>query len=405
MALAAVLAAGTAHAEPISFHAALELADKTSPDVAAKAKGLEAARSAAVPAGRLPDPRLSVGVQNFPISGPPAGTFSGDEMTMATVGVSQDVPNAAKRRARVDRAHAEVDSAAQEVEIESLDVRTATASAWLDLYYAQRRLALLDALEKDVRILKDTLPARLAAGQAKAADVTAPDEALVELADRRTDLTAATLKARAELRRWVGEATDEGLAGDPPAMQVDPNGLRAALEMHPRLHHFLHMEAMADADVAEARAAKHPDIGWQATYEHRDPRFGDMVSVVATIDLPLFPSHRQDPMIASKAAEASRVRIEQQAVARALATDLEETLANYASAADRLERARATSLPLADRRVDLAQSAYRGGVGSLTDVIDARRARTETALRIIDLEAETARLAARLAIYFGGEQP
>lgn len=36
---------------------------------------------------------------------------------------------------------------------------------------------------------------------------------------------------------------------------------------------------------------------------------------------------------------------------------------------------------------------------------DARRARAETALRILDLEAETAKLAARLAIYFGGEQP
>lgn len=401
----AVLSAGTACAEPLSFRAALQVADKTAPSVEAKARGLEAARSAAIPAGELPDPKLALGLQNFPISGPPAGTFNGDEMTMATVGVSQEVPNAAKRRARVDRAHAEVDSAAQEVEIEGLDVRTATAGAWLDLYFAQRKQALLDALEKDVRLLKDTLPARLAAGRASAAEVTAPDEALVELADRRAELRAATFKARAELKRWVGAAADEGLAGDPPVMTVDPASLRAGLEMHPTLHHFLHMEAIADANVAEARAAKHPDIGWQATYEHRDPRFGDMVSVIATVDLPLFASRRQDPVIASKLADASRVRIEQQAAARELAADLEETVANYESAKARLERAKSTSLPLADRRVDLAQSAYQGGTGGLADLIDARRARTETALRIVDLEAETAKLAARLAIYFGGEQP
>lgn len=46
-------------------------------------------------------------------------------------------------------------------------------------------------------------------------------------------------------------------------------------------------------------------------------------------------------------------------------------------------------------------------MNSTTAVADAdvAKARTETALRILDLEAETAKLAARLAIYFGGEQP
>jgi outer membrane protein TolC len=260
---AAVLAAGSAHAEPLSFHAALTLANDTSPDVAAKAKGLDAARAAAVPAGALPDPKLALGLQNFPISGPPAGTFNGDNMSMVSVGIEQQVPNRAKRRARVDRAHAEIDSAAEEVKIESLDVRTATAAAWLDLFYAQRKQAALGALEKDLRLLKETLPARLAAGHAAAADVTAPDTALIDLADRRADLNAATLKARAELKRRVGEAADEGLVGDPPAMLVEPAELRAGLESHPRLHHYVHMEAKADADVAEARAAKRPDIGWR----------------------------------------------------------------------------------------------------------------------------------------------
>ena len=402
---AASVLAGSAHAEPLTFHAALDLADDTAPSIAAKTQGLQSARSAAIPAGQLPDPKLSLGLQNFPISGPPAGKFNADNMTMVTVGVMQEVPNGGKRRARVDRARAVVDAAAQEVEIESLDVRSAAAAAWLDLYYAQRKRALLDALEKDARVLKDTLPARIAAGRAMASDVTAPDEQLVDLADRRAELDAMMSKARSELKRWVGERAGEGLAGDPPAIAVDPAAMRVGLETHPRLHHFLHMEAMADADVAEATAAKHPDTSWQAMYQHRDGRYGDMVSLGVTIDLPLFAAHRQDPLIASKLADANRVRIEQEAEARSLSTELDEALADHASAEARLKRARDTSAPLADRRVDLAQSAYQGGTGSLTDLIEARRARTETALRIIDLEAESEKLAARLAIYFGGEQP
>ncbi len=401
----ALVLAGPARSEPLTFHAALNLADDTAPSLAAKTKGVEAARAAAIPAGQLPDPKLSLGLQNFPISGPPAGTFNGDSMTMATIGLSQDVPNGGKRRARVERARASVDAAAQEVEIESLDVRSATAAAWLDLFYAQRKKAALDGLEKEIGLLADTLPARLSAGRAMAADVTAPDEARVDLADRRAEVNAQMVKARSELRRWIGAEADAPLAGDPPPITVDDAALRQSLETHPRLHHFLHMEAQADADVAEARAGKRPDTAWQAMYQRRDSRFGDMLSLGVTVDLPLFAGRRQDPQIAAKVADADRVRIEQQVEARSLAAELDQAVADHASAKARLERARVTSAPLAERRVDLAAAAFQAGAGSLTDVIEARRARAETTLRIIELEAETAKLAARLAIYFGGEQP
>ncbi|HEY5412568.1 MAG TPA: TolC family protein [Caulobacteraceae bacterium] len=403
--LAAALLAGAAHAEPLTFHAALNLADDTAPSIAAKGKGLESARAAAIPAGQLPDPKLELGIEGFPVSGPNAFHPARSDFSDVKVGVMQDIPNGGKRRAQVDHAHALVDSAAQEVEIESLDVRSATAAAWLDLYFAQRKLAALNGLEKDIDLLKQTLSARLAAGKAMAADVTAPDEALVDLADRRADLKAQITKADSELRRWIGPAADEGLAGDPPEIAVDVNAFQAALETHPRLHRYLHMEAAADADVAEARADKRPDVGVELAYQHRDPMFGDMVMGGVTVSLPIFPGRRQDPMIASKLADANRVRIEQQAEARSLAAELDEAVADYASASARLARAKDTSLPLSERRVDLATSAYQAGTGSLSDLIDARRARTEAQLQIIDLQAEATKLAARLAIYFGGEQP
>lgn len=58
---AAFLGAGGARAEPLTFHAALDLADKTAPSVESKAKGLDAARTAAVPAGHSPDPKVALG--------------------------------------------------------------------------------------------------------------------------------------------------------------------------------------------------------------------------------------------------------------------------------------------------------------------------------------------------------
>src|SRR5438874_6403065 len=97
---------GAACAEPLTFDEALVRASAQAPSLQAKALEVDAHRSSAIAAGQLPDPKLGVGVENFPISGPPAFTFGGDNMSMIRLGISQEVPNGAKRHARTGRAQA-----------------------------------------------------------------------------------------------------------------------------------------------------------------------------------------------------------------------------------------------------------------------------------------------------------
>src|SRR3546814_11990292 len=78
-------------------------------------------------AGQLPAPKLGLGIDNFPVSGPPAGSFVEDSMTMARLGISQEVPNAAKRRARSSRARTDVQAAEATFLSESRRVQVATA--------------------------------------------------------------------------------------------------------------------------------------------------------------------------------------------------------------------------------------------------------------------------------------
>ena len=117
--LACAALGGAAQAAPLTFDAALRLADTSAPSLLSKDADVAAARSAAVSAGRLPDPKLAVGLGNFPISGPPAGTFDRDSMTMATVGVSQDMPSSAKRRADRERATADIEAAEAGARVEA----------------------------------------------------------------------------------------------------------------------------------------------------------------------------------------------------------------------------------------------------------------------------------------------
>ena len=137
---------GIASAGPLTFDAALQRARQEAPSLKAKALGADAARSARGAAGALPDPTLGVSVESFPISGPLAFEPQRDNFTMARVGVSQDIPNLAKRHAQQARADSDIKAAEADTAVEARTVEVGTALAWINLAYAERRLAALDDL-------------------------------------------------------------------------------------------------------------------------------------------------------------------------------------------------------------------------------------------------------------------
>src|SRR3546814_8353453 len=82
--LLAILPAA-ALAEPLSFDEALARAANSAPLLEAREQQIRARQSAAIAAGQLPDPKLGIGLDNFPISGPPAFSLTRENMTMERV--------------------------------------------------------------------------------------------------------------------------------------------------------------------------------------------------------------------------------------------------------------------------------------------------------------------------------
>jgi cobalt-zinc-cadmium efflux system outer membrane protein len=391
-----------AHAEPLTFADALARAQEGAPSLKARALEVGAARSMARSAGALPDPRLEAGVEGFPVSGPLAGRPGGDDFSDVRLGLAQDVPNAAKRRARVERARADVGSAEAQVALTARQVRVGAALAWSDLYFAQKKLAALGEVETLVRSLLDTAPSRVASGAARPAEALEPPRMLAELADRRSALQADVGRARAELTRWTGDPAPEP-AGSAPAFAVDPVALRAGLDRLPTLRAVDAAAGQAEADVALARAEKRPDWGWQVAYQHRNPMFGDMVSASVTVSLPLFGAGRQDPVIAARLLDANRVALEREAARRDLVAALDGDLADHAMHHERLMRAQTALVPLARQRVDLEVASYGAGTIGLGEVLLAVTAYGEARFDIIDREAAVERDAVRLVLTYGSD--
>ncbi len=198
---AALLALPSAlHAEPMTLDSALSRAASEAPELQSREAGVDAAQSAAIAADRLPDPKLNIVLQDFPVTGPDAGRFNRDDFTMQVIGVSQDFPNPAKRRARATRAQADIGIARADEAVTAQDIRLATALAWVDLYYAKKELKELDLLDSGLEDLQSTVTARLASGAARPAQALEPDQLRAAINDRRSALAAEIARARAHPR-------------------------------------------------------------------------------------------------------------------------------------------------------------------------------------------------------------
>lgn len=395
---------GIALAEPLTFDAAVERATRDAPSVRAGAAGVEAKRSASVAAGRLPDPTLNVGVDNFPISGPPALSFTRDSMTMARIGVEQAFPNPAKRRAQEARAQADIGIAQGDLAVEAQKVRVETALAWIDLYYAKRRLAQLQRLDESLGDLQATVSARLASGSARPSQALEPEQLRAAVNDRRSELAADVVKAHARLARFTGDPRVD-VAGDPPAPSVDQTRLVAGLPSLPRLQALDAGIRGAEADTGLARADKRPDWRVNGSYGRRDPAYGDMISIGVSIDLPLFARRRQDPKVAARASEEAQARLMREATERELIANLDGDLADHEMHTRRLENARKVLVPLAMRRAQLDMASYAAGKLDLGSALLSSLALAEAEVDALAREADVARDAVRINFTYGETQP
>lgn len=391
-----------AFAGPLTYEQALARAAASAPTLNAADLRIQAARSASRAAGALPDPQLKVGVENYPISGPMAGRFGADQMTMATVGVMQEFPNRAQRRAEVAGARAEVAVAEAQRAVSAREVRLATALAWLDLYYAKTRLAALDAVLAEIEPLWKASPAGIAAGADRPAMALAPVRQRAALQDQRDELAAAAGRARAELARWTGDAAPS-VAGSAPSPALNPTALFAGLDAHPNLLEYASARAKAQSEVDLAKAAKRPDWAVEASYGRRDPMFGDMVSAGVIVRLPLFAGRRQDPVIAARTADVARAGVEAEVARRVLRAGLEADLADHLMHHEQWMRAHDVVLPAARQQADLETASYGAGRAGLSDVLQAFTDLAEAGLTTLEREAAVTRDAVRITLTYGAD--
>jgi outer membrane protein TolC len=391
--------APAAFAEPLNFADALARAEE-SPLVSARTSALEAAERSIGPAGALPDPQLIIGVDNVPATGPDQFRLDRDEMTMQRVGVMQEMPSFAELGARRAMARAEAQRAGAGLELGRLEARLGAAQAWIGLFYAQRRVAVLEAMQRDARASADASRARLAAGAGDADEAITAEVEAARIEDRVAEAEATVAAMRAELARWIGAAAREPLGANPPDFAINPERLREHLRHHPVISANEAESAVARAGVRMARAERWPDWSWELSYGRRDPALEDMASVELRVGLPLFQAWRQGPVVDARRSDLARAEAEREATLREYGASLEAQLAQHAALTASLARARDVRLPLARQRAEAVAGAFAAGSVNASEMIAARREALDAELDLIELEERRTLLGAALTLQY-----
>ena len=387
--------------ETLTLEDALRMSLERQPALEAWSRTAQASNEAAAAARQLPDPRLTVGVLNLPITGDPL-SFTSDDMTMRTIGIGREQVRRSRRDAASARLLAEGDVSLAEQQLLARRIQREVLLGWISVQEAWEKQGVLRNLIERLEARMGAMEDHVATGRATPADVVA---VRAEIGAARGALGAAESDeqvGRAALARWIGDAADRRLVGGfpicpPPAREQ----ALPAIGNHPMLEVARRQNIVAERGIAVATAGRQPNWSWSVMYGQRVGNRSDMVGVEVSIDLPFNRSRLQDRQVAeaSELAAAARDRVED--TRRELLAGLDRALAQWTGAQARLNATTQEILPALRAAEQALEARYAGGGGDLESILMARERTTRTALEEVEQRAGVAKVSADLLFYIG----
>lgn len=370
-----VLAFSVKAEEPLSLAETIQLATQNQPLLQSLDDAAASTREAAIAEAQLPDPTIKFGVINLPVTNSNALRFDREDMTMANIGIAQNVTPLKKREVASNRLLEKANQFTTEQIATAKLIERDVALAWLDVYEAQRKAELYQRMMDDITAERKVLAARISSGLANTSDVLVMDTNLSLTNEKRIFAQRDERKARAVLARWIGQSASRSISAELPEVENDFNhdAIQKQLENHPLLQNAFQAEKVAHYEVDSAQANLERNWGWEVGYGKRFNDRSDMLSFQVSIDLQLDRANRQDRRTAEKLLLVEKARKLTEDKRRELSSELESAIADV-EAAEALENENRTKLfPNANAKLSVAQAGYMSGKNTIADVWQARR--------------------------------
>ena len=387
-AILAMLAPGSATAEPITLAEALARTAASSPALAAAEADVAAALGRARQAGFRPNPELDLSVENF--SG--TGALSGLNEAESTLSIGQRFELGGKRPARERAARAEVEDARLRLAVARADlqqqVRDAYAEAWAD----SRRVALA----RDQFVRADNLQAvateLVDAGREPPLRALRARTAALEAVGRVRAAEAEYAQAQRALAALWGGSEDlhEPIAPETPSVSAAVIDPASALDVR-----------LAEAEVATSiavvdreRTLSRPDV--TVSVGARQFRGTDDTALVFGASMPLGLFDRNQGNIAAANAERTGAEARRNAALAGAIRRTRDAQAALRTAEAQLAFLENQAEPEAIEAVRIAREGFSAGRFTLLAVLDAEEALNTVQAAMITAEMERAQAVAAL---------
>ena len=392
----------TATAPVLTLHDALALASDDQPIVAAFEKEAQASEQSAIAARSLPDPELTAGIENFPVTGRNGLSPTDDEMTMYTIGIMREQVRRSKREAEAARIQADALVSQRKASAEERHIRREIMIAWINAVEARAKQRLLERLISDLRAGRKVIEAGIPTGGSTPALALQADAEIGLEESQLADAKRAEARARAVLARWIGSAAAAKPLPD-SIPNIDPPDIQSVhvVAVHPELLVAQAEEQAALRQFDVARQASKPDFTWSVSVGLR-PNYGQMVSAGVSIPLQLNRRNRQDRLVneAEARATAATLRIEDKR--RELQGEYATALADVEGADAELSHLNSGAIPQLEAAFKAAEARYAGGGGTLDQPFAIVRRYIEVNIQALDAKGRRARAIAEL-IHVAGE--
>jgi len=358
----------------------------------------------ATAARSLPDPTLILGFNNVPTD-----TFDLDQdpMTQTQIGIRQSLPWGGERRLRQQRLQARAAVEGTRADDHVLALRREVRQAYVAVVYASRALELLRHSRQAFDELVTSTQREFAAGRVSRQAVIRARLERERLEDRISRFRSEADTARAALTRWVGP--DHGqrpIDPDFPALPT-PAGDGAGASHPVMASESARIRARQEA-LRLARQEYRPDLGLEFRYGRRDTTLPDgssspdLVSLMFTIDIPLFGNGRNDARLAAEQERLNSAHYRRDDTWRQLNEHAASWGARHRRLSERMVRYHEHLLPQAKAEAEAAQAAWAAGTADFIEVIRARLADLDTRLEALRIESNREQARAEL-LYLEGE--
>ena len=353
-----------------------------SPRVAVSQREADMARADRAAAGALPNPSLSLG-RSTPSSGERT-IFDASSQQQATVELP--VPIFGQRGARMRAADFQVGRAESQVRLTTAEIRRLAGLAFVRLLAAQEQLAARRSALGDVERIRGVVAGRQESGMASRYDLARADaeRALASLGAQRSQTEiheqAAALAALVDAPGWRPQAM-----GSLVNLKTDLADVETDLAANPALRLARAETEAAEARIELAHRERYPVPSVSLGRTWTSGPFGATNFVGVASEIPILDNRRALEDRAN--AEAAAARERERGTTAALRAELQkqrDSLRVRREALERFEREVAQRQP---PFLEMAESAYRLGRGTLFELLDARRTQLEAAIARLELLA------------------